>query len=173
MMLAFALATGGASAAEPSAEGQFEQGLAAFERGSLPEAAVLWADAAQRYEKQGQVGGRISALTHLAHAESGLGQYRQAATTLGTALDLAQAAGDQRRAASIGAALGNVYIALGPPETAESYLRGALAVAREVPDPALVAVALNDLGNLLATQSKYAEAVAAYRESIALASDPR
>ena len=92
---------------------------------------------------------------------------------MGTAFDLARAAGDQRRAASIGAALGNVYIALGPPETAESYLRGALAVAREVPDPALAAVTLNDLGNLLATQSKYAEAVAAYRESIALATDPR
>ncbi len=173
MMLAFALAAAGANAVEPSAEGQFEQGLAAFERGDLQQAAVLWADAAQRFEKQGQVGGRISALTHLAYAQSGFGQYRQAAATLGTALDLAQAAGDQRRAASIGAALGNVYIALGPPETAEAYLRGALAVAREVPDPALAAVALNDLGNLLTTQKKYAEAVAAYRESIALATDPR
>jgi hypothetical protein len=39
---------------------------------------------------------------------------------LGTALDLAQAIDDRRRAASIGAALGNVFIAIGPPETAES-----------------------------------------------------
>ena len=93
MTLALALAAAGANAAEPSAEGQFEQGLAAFERGALEQAVVLWGDAAQRYEKQGQIGGRISALMHLAHAQSGLGQYRQATVTLGTALDLAQAAG--------------------------------------------------------------------------------
>jgi CHAT domain-containing protein len=171
--LALALAATGANAAQPSAAGQFEEGLAAFQRGALQQAAVSWASAAQGYEKQGQVAGRISALTHLAHAQSGLGQYQQAAASLTTALDLANAAGDRRRAASIGAALGNVFIALGPPETAETYLRSALGVARDLPDPELAAVALNDLGNLLATQTKYAEAVAAYRESIALSTDPR
>jgi CHAT domain-containing protein len=171
--LALALAATGANAAQPSAAGQFEEGLAAFQRGALQQAAVSWASAAQGYEKQGQVAGRISALTHLAHAQSGLGRYQQAAASLTTALDLANAAGDRRRAASIGAALGNVFIALGPPETAETYLRSALGVARDLPDPELAAVALNDLGNLLATQTKYAEAVAAYRESIALSTDPR
>ena len=173
MALALALVAGGAKAAEAPAASQFKEGLAAFERGAFQQAAVLWTGAAQAYEKQGEVAGRISALTHLAHAQSALGQYHQAATNLGTALELAQAAGDRRRAASIGAALGNVFIALGPPETAETYLRRALGVARELPDPALAATALNDLGNLLATQKKYADAVAAYRESIALATDPK
>lgn len=171
--LALALAAAVANGAEPAAAGQFEEGLAAFERGALQEAAVLWTSAAQGYAKQGQVARRVSALTHLAHAQSGLGQYRQAAVSLGTALDLAVAAGDRRRAASIGAALGNVFIALGPPETAETYLRNALGVARELPDPALAAVVLNDLGNLLVTQTKYAAAVTVYRESIALATEPR
>ena len=173
MALALALVAGGAKAAEAPAASQFKEGLAAFERGAFQQAAVLWTGAAQAYEKQGEVAGRISALTHLAHAQSALGQYHQAATNLGTALELAQAAGDRRRAASIGAALGTVFIALGPPETAETYLRRALGVARELPDPALAATALNDLGNLLATQKKYADAVAAYRESIALATDPK
>jgi len=174
MMLAFALgASSAANAAEPSAEGQLRQGLAAFERGDLQQAVVLWSDAAQRYEKQGESDGRISALTHLAYAQSGLGQYRQAVASLDIALHLAEAAGDRRRAASIRAALGNVYVALGPPATAESYLREALAVSRELPDPALTAVVLNDLGNLLAAQGKYADAVLAYRESIALATDPK
>lgn len=156
-----------------SAEGQLRQGLAAFERGDLQQAAVLWSDAAARYEKQGEADGRITALTHLAYAQSGLGQYRQAVASLSAALDLAQAAGDRRRAASIRAALGNVYVALGPPATAESYLRDALTVSRQMPDPALTAVVLNDLGNLLAAQGKYADAVVAYRESIALATDPK
>src|SRR5215470_16358111 len=158
--------------AEPLAVGQFDEGLAAFQRGALPQAAMLWADAAQSYEKQGQVAGQISALTHLADAQAGLGQYRQAAASLGTALDLANVAGDRRRAALIGAALGNVLVALGALEPAETYLRNALGFARELPDPALAAATLNDLGNLLSTETKYAEAVAAYSESIVLASDP-
>ena len=170
MTLALAL---GVAPEVNAAEGQLEQGVEAFQRGAFEEAAARWADAAQSYGEQGQVAGQISALIHLARAQSELGQYRRAAASLDTALKLADTSGDRQRAASISAALGNVYIGLGPPETAESYLRGALVVARELPDPGLAAVTLNDLGNFLATQKKYPEAVAAYRESIALAADPR
>jgi CHAT domain-containing protein/Tfp pilus assembly protein PilF len=154
-------------AADPSLEG----GAAAFHRGAFEEAATRWASAEKAYAEQGQTTNRISALINLAHAQSELGQYRRAAASLSTALGLARTTGDQQRAASVGAALGNVYVALGPPETAEQYLRDAIAVARTTPDAVLAAVALNDLGNLLATQHKYTEALASYRESIALAVD--
>ena len=156
-----------------AAEGQFEQGVEAFQRGAFEEAATRWTDAARSYAEQRQVASQISALTHLARAQSELGQYHRAAVSLGTALKLAVAAEDRQRTASISAALGNVYIALGPPETAESYLRGALVVARGLDDSGLAAATLNDLGNLLATQKRYAEAVVAYRESLGLATDPK
>src|SRR5207253_853051 len=67
------------------------------------------------------------------------------------------------------AALGDVYVALGPSETAESYLKRSLAIAREAGNTNLTAAGLNNLGNLLATERKYEEAITVYRESIALA----
>ena len=167
--LALAAAAQLASHAAPE---EIEQGRAAFERGALEEAATRWAAAARSHAERGDTAGQISALTHLARAQSELGQYRQAAASLGTALELAHKAGDLHRTASIGAALGNIYVALGPAETAEQLLREALDIARRLPDLALAAVTLNDLGNLLSMQKKYAEAETAYRESIALAADP-
>ncbi len=156
-----------------AAEGPLEQGAIAFQRGALEEAANRWAAAAQASAQPGHATERISALIHLARAQSELGQYRQATVSLRTALQLAESIHDRERTGYVSAALGNVYIALGPPETAEHYLRAALAIGRDLPGSALAAVSLNDLGNLLVTQQKYDEAVSAYRESIALAVDPR
>ena len=170
-LLTLALSLGAAPASH-AADSLIEQGMAAFQRGALPEAAIRWAEAARACEARRDTPCRISALTHLAHAQSALGQYRQAATSLETALGLARDSGDRRARASIAAALGNVYVALGPPETAQSYLRDGLAAARNLPDPALTAATLNDLGNLLATQKRYQDALAAYRESLELATEP-
>src|SRR5690349_17480150 len=138
---AFAIAPG-LHAAEPA----LESGTAAFQHGAIEEAASRWSDAERAYAKQGQIANRISALMHLAHAQSELGQYRRSAASLNTALELARASQDRKQTASIDAALGNVHIAIGPPETAEQYLREAIALAHELPDAALAASALNDLG---------------------------
>lgn len=162
----------GAPPGANAADSPIEQGMAAFQRGAVAEAATRWSEAARTCEAKRDRACQISALTHLAHAQTVLGQYQQAKASLETALDLAHATNDRRAAASIGTALGNVYVALGRPETAEPYLRGALTAARSLPDTPLTAAALNDLGNLLATQKRYREALAAYRESIALASEP-
>src|SRR5436190_20896462 len=111
MALPFALS---AVSASNAADAQLEQAAAAFHRGAVEEAATRWAAAARSYEQRGEVGGRVAALTQLARAQSELGQYAQAAVSLRTALELAQAQGDRQRVAAIGAPLGNVYIALGP-----------------------------------------------------------
>ena len=84
-------------------------------------------------------------------------------------MKLAQALPDSARVASLLAALGNAYIAVGPPETAEAYLQRSLGLARRDQDSGRMAAGLNDLGNLYAGQQKYGEAIAAYRESAALA----
>jgi CHAT domain-containing protein/predicted negative regulator of RcsB-dependent stress response len=169
VIMALTFVASGSSDELPPSEKLFEQGVKAFGRGAFDEAASSWSGAASAFEREGKPGGRITALVHLAQAQSALGQYRQAVGTLGAALELAEQRGDLRRIASIVAALGNAHIALGPPETAELYLSRALSVARQVGDSTLTAVILNNRGNLLVTQQKNAEAIAAYKESAALA----
>src|SRR5262249_59287124 len=97
-------------------------GTQACGRGAFEEAVSSWSAAASAYEREGNLGARITALVHLAQAQSALGQYRQAVGNLGAALELAERQGDLRRIASIVASLGNAHIALGPPQTAEVYL---------------------------------------------------
>jgi len=169
VILVLTLVTSGSADELPPSEKLFEQGMKAFGRGAFEEAASSWSSAASAYERERKPSGRISALVHLAQAQSALGQYRQAVGSLGAALELAEQLGDLQRIASIVAGLGNAHIALGPPETAELYLSRALSVARQVGDSTLTAVILNNRGNLLVTQQKNAEAIAAYKESAALA----
>ncbi|PYX11451.1 MAG: hypothetical protein DMG85_05465, partial [Acidobacteria bacterium] len=85
------------------------------------------------------------------------------------ALGLARKAGDQIQLASVLGALGNLYIATGPEETALKHLNEGLRISREVNNQDLSASILNNLGNLLTAQKKYAEAAAAYEESASLA----
>ena len=66
-------------------------------------------------------------------------------------------------------ALGNLYIATGPEEIALKHLNEGLRISREVNNQDLSASILNNLGNLLTAQKKYAEAAAAYEESASLA----
>src|SRR2546425_3422416 len=108
-------------------------------------------------------------ISHLAEAYSALGRYRQASATLGIALDLAERSGDSARISSVLSRLGNVHAALGEPEVAERHLERGLRLARERGDRGLTAALLNDLGNVLVTKKQDAEALAAYRESAALA----
>ena len=168
-MILMLVPVGPAKANELPAAMRFEQGMKAYARGAFEEAASSWSGAASAYEREGKTSARITALVHLAQAQSALGQYRQAVGSLGAALELAEQLDDLRRIASIVAGLGNAYIALGPPETAEMYLDRALAVSRQTSDSTLTAVILNNRGNLLVAQQKNAEAIAAYKESATLA----
>jgi len=54
-------------------------------------------------------------------------------------------------------------------DRADSLLRESLEAARADKDSKFAGAIFNDLGNLLATQQKYAEALTAYEESVALA----
>src|SRR5436190_4827841 len=167
--LVLSLASHVFAAEPPPADKSFNQGLQAFKRGNFEDAIASWTAAADAYERQGKPRERMLALTHLAEAYSALGRYRQASTTLGIALDLAERSGDSARIASVLSRLGNVHRALGEPEVAERHLERGLRLARERGDRSLTAALLNDLGNVLVTKKRDAEALAAYRESAALA----
>jgi CHAT domain-containing protein len=158
-----------AASGHAAAEAAREAGTKAFQRGALDDAAASWMTAARSYERAGRPADQVAALIHLSQAESGLGRYGDAVRTLELALTVAANSGDGYGLASVLSALGNVHIVVGPPELAATYLDRALVMAREASASALTAATLNNRGNLFATESKHVEAVAAYRESIALA----
>ncbi len=67
--------------------------------------------------------------------------------------------------------VGNTYADMGRYDEAETYLREALAIDREIlteEQGAQLAVSLNNLGALLSDQKKFAEAVELHRESLEL-----
>ena len=109
------------------------------------------------------------ALVYLSQANQALGRYKEAGKNLELALGLAEKAGDRTQVASVLGALGNLYIATGPEDTALKNLNEGLRIARELNNQDLSATILNNLGNLLTAQKKYPEAIAAYNESAALA----
>jgi CHAT domain-containing protein/Tfp pilus assembly protein PilF len=157
-------------AAEVSpADRQTKIGLELFQRGDFEQAALSWTEAAQLYERSGEIRRQSEALVYLSQANQALGRYTEAGKNLELALGLAEKAGDRTQVASVLGALGNLYIATGPGDTALKHLNEGLRIARELNNQDLSATILNNLGNLLTTQKKYAEAIAAYNESATVA----
>jgi tetratricopeptide (TPR) repeat protein len=162
-------APGAALAQQHAAQEHMATGRAAFERGAFDRAIESWSLAAIASERAGDRAGQIQALVYASEAYAVLGRYRQAVGVLDRALKLAESSEDRSQVPWILSRLGNVLIATGPADTAETTLKRSLDMARDGRDPALTAAVLNDLGNFLMTRRKAREAVAAYRESTALA----
>jgi len=97
---------------------------------------------------QGDAEGLYAALVARARAESALGEYAAARTTLLEALAQAKALGDEPARAAAVVALGGINLALGEASSAKAHLREGDALAGQAGLPALQAAALNDLGNL-------------------------
>ena len=157
-------------AAEVSpADRQTKIGLELFQRGDFEQSALSWTEAAQLYERSGEIRRQSEALVYLSQANQALGRYKEAGKNLDVALSLAEKAGDRTQVASVLGALGNLYIATGPEDAALKNLTEGLRIAKELNNQDLSATILNNLGNLLTAQKKYPEAIAAYNESAALA----
>lgn len=157
-------------AAEVSpADRQTKMGLESLQRGDFEQAASSWTEASQLYGREGEIRQQCEALIYLSQANQALGRYTEAGKNLELAKGLAEKAGDRTQVASVFGALGNLYIATGPGDTALKYLNEGLRIAREVNNEDLSATILNNLGNLLTAQKKYPEAIAAYNESATLA----
>ena len=89
--------------------------------------------------------------------------------TLELAKQVATVSQNRRLVSRIHGRLGNVAFALGRSQEAENYLNSALKEARALEDSELVAVLLNDRGNILASQERYSEALGSFTESTVLA----
>jgi CHAT domain-containing protein/Tfp pilus assembly protein PilF len=175
MVLAFGTAR--ATTDSPATDTSFESMLApcaqSFQRGALHQAVSCWSETVRRAEREQRAKVQRVALTHMAQAYQALGHDRKAVESLAAALVLAQRERplDEAQIAALLGSLGNAYIATGPATTAATYLHQALELARKLDQPGLLAVILNNLGNLLVSQQKPHEALEAYRESVARAKD--
>jgi CHAT domain-containing protein len=175
LSLVFSSGSARATNASPATAAAIEDTLAQctrlFQAGDLQQAIGCWTTTIQRAEREQHAKAHRLALTHVAQAYQALGHDRKAVESLAAALALARRERplDEAQIAALQGSLGNAYIATGPATTAETYLREALALARRLDEPGLLAVILTNLGNLFVSQQKLPDALEAYRESVARA----
>jgi CHAT domain-containing protein len=145
------------------------QGVDAFERGDMEQAALMWQRAARDYAATGQRQAQSVALTHLARAYIALGHHDRAAEALQLALHRAKVAGAARQMALVLADLGQMAVVRQDLGQAATWLSEALAQAHELGDAGLVAQTLYQQGNLFWQQQRPRDALAAYHESATVA----
>src|SRR6266496_2794758 len=146
-----------------------EQGQRAFQNGAFSQAAADWQKAVESFRSQGNTNAEILTSVSLASAYQSIGQQRRAVQILEDALARAEQTGDRSRVTLVKSKLGAALIMTLEAERAASLLRESLEAARADKDSKFAGAILNDLGNLLTNQQKYAEALTAYEESVALA----
>ena len=146
-----------------------DQGQRAFQNGAFSQAAADWQKAVESFRGEGNTNAEILASVSLASAYQSIGQQRRAVQILEDALARAEKTGDRSRVTLVKSKLGAALIMTLEAERAASLLRESLEAARADKDSNFAGAILNDLGNLLATQQKYAEALTNYEESVAFA----
>jgi tetratricopeptide (TPR) repeat protein len=137
VILTLFLQTTASADTAPDAQAHLSAGQTAFERGAFDTAIESWALAALASERAGDRAGQIQALVHASEAYAMLGRYRQAVGVLDQALKLAESSADRSQVPWILSRLGNLLIATGPADAAETALTRALGMARESGDTAL------------------------------------
>jgi len=146
-----------------------DQGQQAFRKGAFSEAAADWQKALDAYRSQGNTGAEILTAISLAGAYQSIGQQQRAVRVLEDALERAEKSDNRSRVILVKSKLGAALVMTSEPERAAALLHEALDGAKAGNDSQLAGAILNDLGNLFSTQQKYAEASAAFEESVALA----
>lgn len=145
------------------------QGDVAFQKGAFSQAAAHWQKAVDAFRKQGNTNADILTSVSLASAYQSIGQQKRAVQIMEDTLARAEKSGGRSRVTWVKSKLGAAFVLTLEAEKAAPLLRDALEAAKADQDSKVAAGILNDLGNLLATEKKYGEALGAYEESAALA----
>jgi len=146
-----------------------DEGQRAFQHGAFNQAATLWEKAVEAFRKTGNTNAEIQASISVASAYQAIGQQRRAVETLESALARAEKAGDRSQVTLVKSKLGAALLMTMEADRAASLLRESLEAARADQNSKLAASILNDLGNLLASQKNYSEALRASEECVAVA----
>ena len=156
----------GVSAQEGPPVGQLmKDGSQAYQRGDFEQAVERWTEAAAVYEKSSARREQIDVLIRLSEAYQSLGRNRTAAIQLEQAKAIAADTDDPLLSIRILWRTGSLYRIAGQHAEAEKSLQEALQRAKAQSLTASAAAIVNDLGNLAASQGKFADALAAYNES--------
>jgi len=169
LMLAAALLGATVQAAPAVSPDLVEKGQQEFDKGAFSQAAVDWQKASERFRAQGNTNAEIRAGITLASACQAAGQQRRAVQILEDALARAKASPDQSLITLAEWKLGAALVMTQDSQRAEVLLGEALDAAKASQDTISSAGILNDLGNALGSERKYADALKAYEESVALA----
>jgi CHAT domain-containing protein len=150
-----------------------QRGSASARQGAWEDALQAWKEAAQQFEQQGQIKGQVQALSRAASAERHLGHLRQAFLHQDQALDLARGMGDPRWVAVSLAELAKLHLANRQYDAALAFVTQASEIATARQLDSLSPSLLNDMGIVRAVQGQLPEALAAFQDSAARASDQK
>lgn len=145
------------------------QGRDAYRRGAFEQALAHWKEAARLYGTGGDSAHQGEALVSAAQAAQTLGQTKQALQSLELALALAQSQSDDVWRATVLAQLGRTYLATRQLESASEYFGQAEEVLKNHASPSLAATMANDRGILYALQKQDEKALAAFADTVQLA----
>ncbi|MGB5338461.1 MAG: CHAT domain-containing protein, partial [Gammaproteobacteria bacterium] len=126
-----------------------------------------WEKALASAERTDNKNMRIDLHGRLASVYLQRGKYPQSIAHLDSALQLAVDSEDLLQYAQLKRQLDTVYLAGGHIEEARKQLEGALKLAKQAGNPAVLAVAYNDLANLRMHENYYEEALELYTMSSA------
>jgi len=146
-------------------------GIAYLELGQLERAAEYQERALAMHTESGSAVRMARTMDNLAMAYHELGRWGPAEDLLLRALPLHLQAGDDVGAAHTRNTLCALYCDIGWLDKARDEATGALAVARRTGDRTVEADSLNGLGACGALRGQWHEALALYRQAVALAAD--
>jgi CHAT domain-containing protein len=169
VLLSVAYVAVGHAEEAPPVDDLMKDGSHAYQRGDFVQAVERWTQAAGAYEKSAARREQIDALIRLSEAYQSLGRNRTAGVQLDYAKALVADTDDPLLPIRILWRTGSLYQAGGQYEEAERSLLNALQRAKTLSLAASAAAIVNDLGNLAASQGKFADALASYRESFDMA----
>ncbi|MBZ0158168.1 MAG: CHAT domain-containing protein [Alphaproteobacteria bacterium] len=165
---------GSASALHDAPPGYEEQVERLLRAGDFPGALQKGNEAESFFAgggKEGRAGERIRILVHLSSAYQSLGRYRKALAMLMSALEAANLPHGEAEKTCVLGKMGGAFLFVNDPDTAERYLQEAHDRALQERNLSVRASVMNDRGNVLALRSRHGAALAAYRESAALAGE--
>ncbi|OQW91416.1 MAG: hypothetical protein BWK78_04695 [Thiotrichaceae bacterium IS1] len=154
----------------PVADKLMMTGSTQFERGEFAQAVAEWQQAANLYEQSGHLKLAIPALLSVAEAYQRLGHYQEAFSLFpNRVLKLAEQTADKAQLAAVYGSWGQVCMQLAQLEEAKRHLETSIQLATAAHQPALQALALLHLGQVVATQQDYQTAQTHFTHSIDLA----
>jgi len=143
-----------------------DKALNAFQQGSFEQAIIHWEKNIEELNSFYDV----EILIHLSMAHQAMGNYQAAFKYSAQAWSVVENNNNPIQESAVFNQMSDLWLAVGDVEKALQLADDSVAAARQADQPAVLMQALNTLGNVLSVSGYYLDAVAAYQESVQLAS---